>query len=621
MAVGPGTILDERYRVDEVLGNGGMGAVWRGHDPRLNRKVAIKVLRSDHPDPQLISRFRREAEILGNLNHAGITVAYDCGQHDGQFFIVMELLEGSDLAAILESRSGGLPVARTVALAVQAAKALAAAHGKGVVHRDIKPSNLFIVSDDHLKLCDFGIAKWVGGDRTRTQPGLVMGTPAYMSPEQSGSADAADELSDLYSLGCVVYEMLTGFPPFGRAHDWARVDRSQWDVPPQSPRGIEPVPPELTSLILGLLQRDRTKRPRSASVVAEKLREIETGRVGGRRRQEQPRGQEAPRADRPRNAPPPHPITAAELRAMGPESAADYLEKVRSPDTAADALNDMKDDEVAAILRLLSHARAAAFLEVLREPVHAARILGRVGSKQQAGIAASFRKPNVTGLILDAMPPATAARLTASLEERFLAHALVVMERSHALDVLDAIDMGRRKIVMEHLMSADDAGVLHALAKVRLSEAEKRISAAQARAQLQAARRQRQAELLPWSISVASSAWLLAATTVAFDVGATALNWESWPWLFLFIPVALLSVTGAIAAVSARFTQVRMAALAAALFLTASAAAVLLVLRAVPGDVGIPLVVVAPLIGGTVVTIQLGNEDAHRRTLWCREDA
>ena len=105
MAVGPGTILDARYRVDEELGIGGMGTVWRGHDPRFNRKVAIKVLRSDDPDPQLISRFRREAEILGNLSDQGITVAYDCGQHNGHFFIVMELLEGSDLAKVLESHS------------------------------------------------------------------------------------------------------------------------------------------------------------------------------------------------------------------------------------------------------------------------------------------------------------------------------------------------------------------------------------------------------------------------------------------------------------------------------------------------------------------------------------
>lgn len=621
MAVGPGTILDQRYVVDEVLGSGGMGAVWRGHDTRLKRKVAIKVLRGD-ADPQLIVRFGREAEILADLSHPGITVVYDNGQVDGQFFIVMELHEGNDLAAVLAG-AGGLPVIRTVNLALQAAEALAAAHGKGVVHRDIKPGNLFVVGGDRLKVCDFGIAKRVGSDWTRTQPGLVMGTPAYMSPEQCGSADAVDERSDLYSLGCVMYEMLAGHPPFGRGYSWAGVDRSHWDISPQPPRGIEPVPPDLRDLILGLVERDRDKRPPSAAVVAGKLQELKNGGQRGQQR----RGREAPGAgpqagDPRRNAPPPQeadpprdpppqPVTAEELRAMKPTVAADYLRQISSPAAAANALNGLEAYQAAPILKLLSDDRVAALLVALGEPVNAARMLAALGPRQ-AAIVASFRDAHAMGLILDTVPPKTAARLTAALEERFVSHALLVMDRDHALKVLDAMDIGRRKVVIAHLPSTGDARLLRDRAEARLEESEKVIRSAEARAQLAAARRRRQAELMPWTASVAASAALLVATTVAFDVGAAALGWESWPWLLLFIPATGVSAAGAVATWNARYTSVGRPALATALFLAASVSAVLLVTHVMAGVVGVPVVAVTPLLGIALVVIQLLDEGDHR---------
>lgn len=625
MPVGPGTLLEERYLVEEELGSGGMGAVWRGHDTRLGRKVAVKVLRSDDPDPQLIARFSREARILASLNHPGITVVHDTGRHDGQFFIVMELHEGSDLAEILAGY-GGLPVARTVDLALQAAQALAAAHRKDVVHRDIKPGNLFIVASDRLKVCDFGIAKRVDSDWTRTQPGLVMGTPAYMSPEQCRSADAVDERSDLYSLGCVMYEMLTGRPPFGRGNDWSRVDRGRWGIPPEPPHGVEPVPPELSALILSMVERDRDKRPPSASAVAQTLQEIKNALAGGQRRQQQRPEPDAPGArprpgDPPRNAPPPaadppghtppQQVTAAELRAMGPKVAAAYLEEISSPAAAAKAVNGLAAYEAAAILKLLSHSRAAALLTALGEPVHAARILAALDPQQQAAIVASFREPKATGLIFDAVPPSTVARLAAALEERFLARALVVMDRDHALKVLDAMDIARRRVVIAHLPSTGDARVLRDLAEARLQEAEQHISAAAAQAQVQAARRRREADLMPWTASVAGSAALLAATTVAFDVGAAALNWESWPWLFLFIPATLTAAGGAIAALSARYTAVGRPAVTTAMFLAASVCAVLLVTHVMAGVAGVPVVAVTPLIGIALVVAQLSNEGEY----------
>ena len=630
MAVEPGTHLDDRYLVEEELGSGGMGVVWRGRDTRLKRKVAIKVLRSDDPDPQLTVRFSREAQILASLNHPGITVVHDTGRHRGQFFIVMELHEGDDLAAVLAS-SGGLPVARTVDLALQAAEALAAAHGRGVVHRDIKPGNLFVVAGDRLKVCDFGIAKRVDSDWTGTQSGFVMGTPAYMSPEQRRSADAVDERSDLYSLGCVMYEMLTGRLPFGRGNDWSRVDPSRWGIPPEPPRGVEPVPAELRDLILGLVERDRDKRPPSAAAVAGKLRELKNG---GQRDQQQRQGREAPGAgprpgDPPRNAAPPpetdppsQPVTTKELRDMGPRVAADYLNEISYPAAAASALNGLEAYEAAAILKLVRDDRAAELLVALDEPVSAALMLAKLGSRRQAAIVASFRDARATGLILDAVPPSTVARLTAALEERFLSRALLVMDRDHALKVLDAMDIGRRKVVIAHLPSTGDARVLRDRAEARLDESERVIRAAAVRAQMEDFRRGRQADLMPWTVSVAGSAALLAATTVAFDVGAAALNWESWPWLLLFIPAALVSAAGAIAAGNTRYTTVARPAVTAAMFLAASVAAVLLVTHVMAGVAGVPVVVVTPLIGiGLVIAQQFDEGDYQFAARQAAQDA
>jgi hypothetical protein len=297
---------------------------------------------------------------------------------------------------------------------------------------------------------------------------------------------------------------------------------------------------------------------------------------------------------------------------MGPRRAAAYLEDISSPGTAADALNGMRATEAGAIFEPLSNARAAALLEALDE-VQAGRILAQLSHERQAAIVAGFRDPRATGLILDAMPQQTVVRLAASLEERFLARALAVMDRDHALTALDAMAMVRRKLVIGHLPSTGDARALRDLAEARLQDAENLISAAEVRAQVDAARRRRQSDLMPWTVAVASSACLLVATTIAFDVGAAALNWESWPWLFLFIPATLASVIGAGMAGSARFTTVPKPALAAALFLAASVAAVLLVTHVLPGLAGVPVVVITLLLGFALVSDQLAEESAHRR--------
>jgi len=206
-----GTELDGRYILEERLGSGGMGDLWRGTDRELRREVAVKLMR--FAVPELARRFEREAEIAAKLQHPGITVVYDRGWHADQPFIVMELLLGQDLARLVEENQAGLAVDYAVQLTIQAAEALQAAHNHHVVHRDLKPANLFLQQNGMLKICDFGIARAADMTTSLTSTGTVIGTPLYMAPEQ-WQGEQADERSDLYSLGCVLYELLTGQPPF-----------------------------------------------------------------------------------------------------------------------------------------------------------------------------------------------------------------------------------------------------------------------------------------------------------------------------------------------------------------------------------------------------------------------
>jgi serine/threonine protein kinase len=197
-----------------------MGKVWSGVDLRLRlrRRVAIKILPADlAADQAAVARFRREAETTAGLQHPGITVMFDVDEHPhGQghlVFLVMELPAGRDLRTVLAQQPDGVPTEQAVALAAQVADALAAAHAHGIVHRDIKPANLFVLNDGRVKICDFGIARLVDATTQLTATGGFIGTPVYMAPEQF-RAQALDARADLYSLGCVLYELLVGSPPF-----------------------------------------------------------------------------------------------------------------------------------------------------------------------------------------------------------------------------------------------------------------------------------------------------------------------------------------------------------------------------------------------------------------------
>ncbi|MDX2389818.1 serine/threonine-protein kinase [Streptomyces sp. DK15] len=269
-AVRVGDELAGRYRLDERLGRGGMGEVWRGHDLSLDRSVAVKVLLEAATGDEVASRFRREATIGARLQHPGITVVHDVGRQDGRLFIVMELLSGEDLATVLARSPGGLPVATALDLAAQTAEALSAAHAQAVVHRDLKPGNLFLLPGGRLKICDFGIAHSSDATAGWTVTGRMFGTPAYMAPEQ-WRGERVDARCDLYALGCVLYALLSGEPPFGSAGSpYALMVRHIEEAP-----AALPVTPGPAALLATLLAKAPADRPASAAEAAAALRALE----------------------------------------------------------------------------------------------------------------------------------------------------------------------------------------------------------------------------------------------------------------------------------------------------------------------------------------------------------
>lgn len=258
-----GAVLSDRYRLEEQVGSGGMGTVWKATDTLLNRPVAVKLLHpSQMAEPTARERFRTEGRITAGLSHPGIAQVYDYGEENGRAFLIMELVVGEPLSQVLREK-GHLSPDQTLDFVCQAAKALAAAHARGVVHRDIKPGNLLVTGDNQLKLTDFGIAR---GDMsvTLTQTGMVMGTAQYISPEQASGRPATSS-SDLYALGVVAYECLAGTPPFTGDTPVALALAHTREDPPELP---EHVPADVEQLVSLLLLKDPEERPASASEVA-----------------------------------------------------------------------------------------------------------------------------------------------------------------------------------------------------------------------------------------------------------------------------------------------------------------------------------------------------------------
>jgi serine/threonine protein kinase/tetratricopeptide (TPR) repeat protein len=272
------------YRVVEQIGAGGMGVVYRAHDDSLDRDVAVKVLPEGVAgDPDRLSRFEREARAVAQLEHPNILAIHDFGTDDGTAYAVMELLEGQSLREVIAE--GGLPAAKAVEYAHAMADGLAAAHAKGIIHRDLKPENVFLTGDGRIKILDFGLARVVVPvedeaetatiSPARTAAGTVLGTVGYMSPEQA-EGHPVDGRSDLFSLGAVLYEMLTGRQPFSADTAAAALAALLRDDPPP-PAGVDPT---IVRIVDRCLQKDPARRFQSAAELGSALEAFDAPRGG-----------------------------------------------------------------------------------------------------------------------------------------------------------------------------------------------------------------------------------------------------------------------------------------------------------------------------------------------------
>ncbi len=274
-------VLGERYQLQDPIGRGGMATIYRGRDLRMDRVVAIKVLREVYStDPKFVQRFQREAKAASSLQHPNIVQVYDYGQTDGNYFIVMELVEGTDLRRYLRSR-GLLAVDRAIIIAHDVALGLGAAHRRGIVHRDVKPQNILVGRDGSIKLTDFGIAsvyKDINAERLTTT-GMTLGTVQYYAPEQA-QGEIVSPAADVYALGIVMYEMLTGRTPFDGDTPVA-VAMQHIQDPPVPPSQLNPnIPPALEEIILRCLEKIPEMRFRDGSSLARALEALGETAIG-----------------------------------------------------------------------------------------------------------------------------------------------------------------------------------------------------------------------------------------------------------------------------------------------------------------------------------------------------
>jgi eukaryotic-like serine/threonine-protein kinase len=263
-----GRVIAERYRIEGLLGEGGMGRVYRAIHVHMHKEVALKILRPEMMVvPGILARFEREAIAAGRISHPNVVAATDFGRIDGDgaFYLVLEYVNGRNLRH--ELKAGAFTVPRAIRIALQVCEALAAAHHRGVIHRDLKPENIMLVEQpgsDFVKVLDFGIAKLSDPvserEDQKTRVGLVMGTPRYMSPEQ-GAGAAVDHRTDLYSLGIILYEMLSGQPPFGGGGVNAVLSQHLATAPPPLPAHVDAA---VCKVVFHLLEKDANARPSSA---------------------------------------------------------------------------------------------------------------------------------------------------------------------------------------------------------------------------------------------------------------------------------------------------------------------------------------------------------------------
>lgn len=269
----PGNTFANRYEVKEILGQGGMGTVFKAVDRELGEVIAIKTLKQDFlkEDPTALERFKSEIRLARKISHRNVVRTHDIGERDGVYFITMEYVEGASLKQLIRSR-GKLPIAVALSVGKQLARALEIAHEQGIIHRDIKPQNMVVEPDGVLKVMDFGIARLASRPQESgvTQAGAIIGTPEYMAPEQV-TGEPVDHRVDLYAMGAVLYECVTGRTPHSAETPYQLIAKLLEDEP-DSPRSYNAeVPVELEVLILRLLAKKADQRPQTALEVHDRL--------------------------------------------------------------------------------------------------------------------------------------------------------------------------------------------------------------------------------------------------------------------------------------------------------------------------------------------------------------
>jgi serine/threonine-protein kinase len=268
----PGEVIAERYELEELVGTGGMSSVYRARDRLLERYVALKVLHPHYADDEeYVERFRREARSVAQLSHPHIVTVIDRGEDGGQQFIVFEYIDGENLKQFIE-RTGPLPTRRAVELALEVADALAFAHEHGLVHRDVKPQNVLLTPDGDAKVTDFGIARSLDVEHGMTQTGTVLGTSNYLSPEQA-SGKATTAATDVYSLGVVVYELLTAEVPFPGDNFVAIAMKHINELPPDLLEKRPDVPLRLAAAVDRAMEKDPDRRFATMDEFASELRQ------------------------------------------------------------------------------------------------------------------------------------------------------------------------------------------------------------------------------------------------------------------------------------------------------------------------------------------------------------
>jgi TolB-like protein/tetratricopeptide (TPR) repeat protein/predicted Ser/Thr protein kinase len=440
-----GRVLAGRFEVQEEIGSGGMGTVYRVLDRKINEEMALKVLRPGIvPESKAVERFKNELRLARRVSHKNVCRLYDLHEETGTLFITMEYVRGEDLATLIR-RQGRLSAGRAVALASQIAEGLAQAHKLGVIHRDLKPRNIMIDPQDNVRIMDFGIAREAAG-ADLTTPGMLIGTPDYMSPEQA-SGEATDPRTDIYALGAILFEMVTGRPPFEGDSPLAVALKHKSDLPPH-PRALNAeVPEALDRLILKCLAKSKDDRPQSAEALVADLAAVAKAGASSSAAADASTAPAAPRA--------PSPTVAAEARALissiavlpfrdlSPQRDQDYLCEGLA-EALINALAQVKDLKVAALT-------SSFFFKGKDEDI---REIGRslnVGSILEGSVQKSGGRLRVTAQLISV---ADGYHLWSERFDRSLKDVFAVQDEI-AMAVVDKLDVGlleeeKERVVKRH---------------------------------------------------------------------------------------------------------------------------------------------------------------------------